>query len=364
MIESFVLFWIVRDYLALPLAQVQALIFLKLLVSGHMTIYLTRNTGPVWERPWPSWKLVVPAEATQLVGTLAVVYGWFMAPSGWPLALHGLGLHPRLLPAVERDQDRRLPVAGSPRRPPGAASPARRKTRLGVSADATIEHDDAKGSLMKRKSSVKSAELSLTSVPAFWPMAMATAMMEEGAELYAKNLKFVDEEIKIHDELRPVLATPNKMRLDLRTMALRDYGKPGGIPTLVDAPHAGHTAMIADYHKGQSLVQTLLANGIGHVALTDWKSATDGHEGPGDRQLPRRDGRRDRRSRRPGQSRRAVPGRLGVGHDRGALSRQGEFARARRRADRHGRRQRADQAHGPRASRSPSTRSWSSSAAA
>jgi poly(3-hydroxyalkanoate) synthetase len=32
--------------------------------------------------------------------------------------------------------------------------------------------------------------------------------------------------------------------------------------------------MIADYHKGQSLVETLLANGIGHVALTDWKSAT------------------------------------------------------------------------------------------
>ena len=127
---------------------------------------------------------------------------------------------------------------------------------------------------MKRKSSVKSSELALTSVPAFWPMAMATAMIEEGAELYAKNLNFVEEEIKIHDELRPNLATPNTVRLDLRTMKLRDYGKPGGIPTLVDAPHAGHTAMIADYHKGQSLVQTLLANGVGHVALTDWKPAT------------------------------------------------------------------------------------------
>jgi H+-transporting ATPase len=86
-IESFGLFWIVRDYLHLPSPIVQALIFLKLLVSGHMTIYLTRNKGPVWERPWPSWKLVVPAEATQLVGTLAVVYGWFMAPTGWPLVL-------------------------------------------------------------------------------------------------------------------------------------------------------------------------------------------------------------------------------------------------------------------------------------
>jgi polyhydroxyalkanoate depolymerase len=55
----------------------------------------------------------------------------------------------------------------------------------------------------------------------------------------------------------------------------RPYGQPGkGLPTLIDAPHAGHTAAIADYHKGQSLVETLLANGIAHVALTDWKSAT------------------------------------------------------------------------------------------
>ena len=106
-------------------------------------------------------------------------------------------------------------------------------------------------------------------------MAMATAMLEQGAELYAKNLKFVEEEIKIHDDLRPTLATPNQARLDLRTMVLRDYGMPVGIATLIDAPHAGHTAMIADYHKGQSLVETLLANGIGHVALTDWKSATE-----------------------------------------------------------------------------------------
>jgi polyhydroxyalkanoate depolymerase len=106
-------------------------------------------------------------------------------------------------------------------------------------------------------------------------MSLAMTMFEDGATLYAKNLKFVEEEIKIHDELRPMLATPNQVRLDLRTMALRDYGKPSGIPTLIDAPHAGHTAMIADFHDGQSLVQTLLANGVDHVALTDWKSATE-----------------------------------------------------------------------------------------
>jgi poly(3-hydroxyalkanoate) synthetase len=103
---------------------------------------------------------------------------------------------------------------------------------------------------------------------------MAAALAEEGAELYARNLKFVEEEIKIHEELRPSLATPNEVRLNLRTMWLREYGKPQGVPAVVDAPYAGHSAMIADYHKGQSLIETLLANGIAHVLLTDWKSAT------------------------------------------------------------------------------------------
>jgi hypothetical protein len=62
---------------------------------------------------------------------------------------------------------------------------------------------------MTPKTSVKPPEFSLASVPAFWPMAMAASLAEQGMELCAKNLKFVEEEIKIHDELRPRLATPN-----------------------------------------------------------------------------------------------------------------------------------------------------------
>jgi polyhydroxyalkanoate depolymerase len=128
---------------------------------------------------------------------------------------------------------------------------------------------------MENHATVNPPDFSPASIPAFWPVAMASSLAAEGADLYAKNLKFVEEEIRIHEDLRPALATPNQVRLDLRTMLLRDYGRPGNIPTLVDAPHAGHTAVIADYHKGQSLVETLLANGIEHVALTDWKSATE-----------------------------------------------------------------------------------------
>lgn len=112
-------------------------------------------------------------------------------------------------------------------------------------------------------------------------MALAAALAERGLDLYARNIDFVTEEVKLRG-LRPALATPNRLRLELRTMFLREYGEPSrtstgtptGTPTLVDAPYAGHTAMIADYHRGQSLIETLLANGLRHVLLTDWKSAT------------------------------------------------------------------------------------------
>ena len=128
---------------------------------------------------------------------------------------------------------------------------------------------------MPKKPSVKSSELSLASVPAFWPMAMATAMLEAGHRALCQEPQIRRRRDQDPRRSETHAGDANQVRLDLRTMVLRDYGKPGGIPTLVDAPHAGHTAMIADYHKGQSLVETLLANGIGHVALTDWKSATD-----------------------------------------------------------------------------------------
>ena len=86
-VSSFGLFWLAEEVLKLPRDAVQSLIFLKLLVAGHLTIYLTRNAGAFWERPWPSWKLFAATETTQVAGTLAAVYGWWMTPIGWYHAL-------------------------------------------------------------------------------------------------------------------------------------------------------------------------------------------------------------------------------------------------------------------------------------
>jgi poly(3-hydroxybutyrate) depolymerase len=130
---------------------------------------------------------------------------------------------------------------------------------------------------MTKNEPARSNALAMLSVPFLWPMAGASAITAQGLQLYARNLKFVAEEQKIRHELIPKLATANRPMLDLRTMVLRDYSTANatGVPTIVDAPYAGHTAMIADYHNGQSLIETLLANGLDRLFLTDWKSATE-----------------------------------------------------------------------------------------
>ncbi|WP_232310702.1 MULTISPECIES: plasma-membrane proton-efflux P-type ATPase [Thalassospira] len=86
-VSSFVLLWVSETWLHLPPEEVQTLIFLKLLVAGHLTIYLTRHKGFFWQKPYPNMKLFLATEITQIIGTLAAVYGWFVPPIGWYHAL-------------------------------------------------------------------------------------------------------------------------------------------------------------------------------------------------------------------------------------------------------------------------------------
>jgi H+-transporting ATPase len=87
LVASLLVLWLARSVLRLDLPQLQTLIFLKLLVAGHMTIYVTRVRDWFWRRPWPSWKLLVALESTQVVGTLVAVLGWLVTPIPWWLAL-------------------------------------------------------------------------------------------------------------------------------------------------------------------------------------------------------------------------------------------------------------------------------------
>jgi H+-transporting ATPase len=66
---------------------IQTIIFLKLLVAGHLTLYVTRNQHWFFSKPWPSWKMFAVLETTQVVGTLFAVYGILVTPIGWTYAL-------------------------------------------------------------------------------------------------------------------------------------------------------------------------------------------------------------------------------------------------------------------------------------
>ncbi len=118
------------------------------------------------------------------------------------------------------------------------------------------------------------------SSPFFWPLAAGVELEQEGLQLFRDNLKFLHEqEIDAAPE-PPAWATPNRVRLDLDTMKLREFSpdagrQADGIPVIIDAPYAGHSATIADYAKGQSLVETLATAGIAHLLVTDWKPATE-----------------------------------------------------------------------------------------
>lgn len=70
--------------------------------------------------------------------------------------------------------------------------------------------------------------------------------------------------------------TPNAMRLQLPSMRLREFLKAGSAqqPVLICAPYALHSALIADFAPGHSLVESLQEGGMSRVYVTDWCSAT------------------------------------------------------------------------------------------
>ena len=85
-VSAFGLFYLGERVFHLDRMHIQTLMYLKLSVAGHLTIFLTRTRGPFWSiRPAKIlWLAVV---GTQIVATLIAVYGFFMTPLGWGWAL-------------------------------------------------------------------------------------------------------------------------------------------------------------------------------------------------------------------------------------------------------------------------------------
>jgi H+-transporting ATPase len=81
-VAAFGLFYLGERVFHLGRPQIQTLMYLKLSVAGHLTIFLTRTRGPFWSIR-PAKILWMAVLGTQIVATLIAVYGLFMTPLGW-----------------------------------------------------------------------------------------------------------------------------------------------------------------------------------------------------------------------------------------------------------------------------------------
>ncbi len=84
-IESFGLLYLGESYFHLSRELLQTLIYLKLSIAGHLTIFVTRTRRNFWTSR-PSAALLLAVIITQAVATLISVYGVFMKPLGWKWA--------------------------------------------------------------------------------------------------------------------------------------------------------------------------------------------------------------------------------------------------------------------------------------
>lgn len=133
--ETFLLFALADNTFQLNHDLIRTLIYLKLSVSGHLTVFVTRTRHPFWSRPAPARILLAAVIGTQVIATLIAVYGMAMTPLGWRWAgivwayalfwflvedrvklgaYHWLDHHPR-----REHPSNPLPVADSPPRARG-----------------------------------------------------------------------------------------------------------------------------------------------------------------------------------------------------------------------------------------------------
>ena len=85
--SSFTLYVLLEEYWKLPQDLIQSIIFTKLVVAGHGTIYNTRVKDWFWRKPWPSPILFVATFGTRVIGTVIAVYGFgLITPIGWEWA--------------------------------------------------------------------------------------------------------------------------------------------------------------------------------------------------------------------------------------------------------------------------------------
>ena len=83
---SFSLLYIGLEVLRLQPAPLQTFVFLKLATAGYLDIFMGRTRGFFWSLK-PGGLLVISGILTRILATAMAVFGWFMTPLAWQLAL-------------------------------------------------------------------------------------------------------------------------------------------------------------------------------------------------------------------------------------------------------------------------------------
>jgi len=86
-VETFALLVIAKNWLGLGPEQLQSLIFLKLVVAGHLTLLVARSREAFYARPYPRRVLLLAILGTQTLAALIVGFGWFVAAIPWSFVL-------------------------------------------------------------------------------------------------------------------------------------------------------------------------------------------------------------------------------------------------------------------------------------
>ena len=81
--ETFGLLLIARLLLDLTVPQIQSLIYLKLAVAGHLTLFVARTKRPFFTRPYPAPVLLIAVVATQTIAALIVGFGFLVVAIPW-----------------------------------------------------------------------------------------------------------------------------------------------------------------------------------------------------------------------------------------------------------------------------------------
>jgi len=82
-IETFGLLVIAESWLHVAPAELQSIIFLKLVVAGHLTLFVARTRRPFFTSPYPAAKLLTAVIGTQILAAMIVGFGWFVPAIPW-----------------------------------------------------------------------------------------------------------------------------------------------------------------------------------------------------------------------------------------------------------------------------------------